>query len=60
MSENKLTHIAGTFLIQAEGAFLNGAGIEPGEYQNTTAPKSYWDIDKDGRRIRVPYVSAQA
>jgi CRISPR-associated protein Cst2 len=60
MSKNKLTYIAGTFLIQAEGAFLNGAGLESGEYQNTTAPKSYWDIDKDGRRIRVPYVSAQA
>jgi CRISPR-associated protein Cst2 len=60
MDENKLTHIAGTFLIQAEGAFLNGAGLESGEDQNTSAPKSYWDIDEKGRRVRVPYVSAQA
>lgn len=59
MSE-RLTHIAGTFLIKAEGAFLNGGGLESGEYQNVTAPKAYWDIDKFGRRVRVPYVSAQA
>lgn len=60
MSENKLTHIAGTFLIKADGAFLNGGGLESGEYQNVTAPKSFWDVDKNGRRFRVPYVSAQA
>ena len=59
MSE-KLTHITGTFLIQAEGAFLNGGGLESGEYQNVTAPKAYWDLDKFGRRVLVPYVSAQA
>lgn len=52
-----LTHVAGTFLIQADGAFLNGAGIDPGrEDRNTTIPKSY----RDGVGNRVPYVSAQA
>lgn len=60
MSENKLTHVTGTFLIQAEGSFLNGGGLESGEYRNATAPKTFWDVDKQGRRIRVPYVSAQA
>lgn len=56
MAEKRLTHIAGTFLIQAEGAFLNGAGIdESREGRNTVIPKTY----QDGR-YRVPYVSAQA
>ncbi len=53
----KLTHVAGTFLIQADGAFLNGAGIDPRrEDKNTAIPKSY----RDGIGNRVPYVSAQA
>lgn len=60
MSENKLTHIAGTFLIKAEGAFLNGAGLDTGEDRNAVIPKTYWDLDEKGRRVRVPYVSAQA
>jgi CRISPR-associated protein Cst2 len=57
MSETKkeLTHIVGTFLIQAEGAFLNGGGLAKGEYGNTTAPKTF--SDPNGK---VPYVSSQA
>lgn len=55
MTNKTLTHIAGTFLIQAEGAFLNGAGLAPGEGQNFTVPKTFNDF-----RDRVPYVSAQA
>jgi CRISPR-associated protein Cst2 len=56
-SENnkRLTHVAGTFLIQADGAFLNGAGLGEGEDRNVTIPKTF----SDGRN-RVPYVSAQA
>lgn len=50
-----LTHIVGTFLIQAEGAFLNGAGLGQGENRNMTVPKTLADF-KD----RVPYVSSQA
>ena len=60
MSENKLTHITGTFLIQAEGAFLNGAGLDSGEDRNAVIPKTFWGYDKNGARIRIPYVSAQA
>lgn len=56
----KLTHITGTFLIQAEGAFLNGAGLDSGEDRNAVIPKTYTDLNKDGRKTRVPYVSAQA
>ncbi len=59
MNEEKriLTHVAGTFLIHADGAFLNGAGIDPRrEDRNTTLPKTY----RDGSGNRVPYVSAQA
>lgn len=55
MSNDNLTHIAGTFLIQAEGAFLNGAGLDTGEDRNAVIPKTF----ADGRN-RVPYVSAQA
>jgi len=55
MNNKILTHIAGTFLIQAEGAFLNGAGLAPGEERNFTVPKTFSDF-----RDRVPYVSAQA
>jgi CRISPR-associated protein Cst2 len=58
MAETKkgqVTHIVGTFLIQAEGAFLNGGGLAKGEYGNTTIPKTFVDF-KD----KVPYVSSQA
>lgn len=53
--QGNLSHITGTFLIQAEGAFLNGAGLDTGEDRNAVIPKTY----SDGRN-RVPYVSAQA
>lgn len=55
-----LTHITGTFLIQAEGAFLNGAGLDSGEDRNAVIPKTYTDINDRGQKTRVPYVSAQA
>lgn len=57
MSERKqdLTHIVGTFLIQAEGSFLNGAGLGKGEDKNVVITKTFSDF-KD----RVPYVSSQA
>jgi CRISPR-associated autoregulator DevR family len=53
--EKTLTHVAGTFLIQASGAFLNGAGLGQGEDRNVTIPKTF----RDGRN-EIPYVSAQA
>ncbi|MEG6614240.1 type I-B CRISPR-associated protein Cas7/Cst2/DevR [Pseudoclostridium thermosuccinogenes] len=51
----ELTHIAGTFLIHADGSFLNGAGLGRGEDRNVTVPKTLYDGGK-----KVPYVSAQA
>lgn len=56
-NENKeTTHIIGTFLISAHGAFLNGAGTDPSlEDKTTTIPKQF----SDGK-YKVPYVSAQA
>jgi CRISPR-associated autoregulator DevR family len=51
-----ITHIAGTFLVQANGAFLNGAGLGQGDDRNVTIPKTF----RDGRGGEVPYVSAQA
>jgi CRISPR-associated protein Cst2 len=54
--ENKeLTHVVGTFLIKAEGAFLNGAGTAKGEYGNTVEIKKFADLNGS-----IPYVSAQA
>lgn len=55
MNTKSLTHVVGTFLIQAEGAFLNGAGLGDGEDRNMTTPKTFSDF-----RDRVPYVSSQA
>lgn len=52
---NSITHIAGTFLIEADGSFLNGAGLGVGEDRNVTVPKM---LVENGRK--VPYVSAQA
>lgn len=51
----KYTHIAGTFLIDADGSFLNGAGLGSGEDRNSTVVKTM----KEGT-YRIPYVSAQA
>lgn len=55
MSSNQLTHVAGTFVIQADGAFLNGAGLGQGEDRTTTVPKTLMD-----GKSRIPYVSAQS
>jgi CRISPR-associated protein Cst2 len=52
---SNLTHVAGTFLIQAEGAFLNGAGLGAGEDRNVTVPKM---LQRGGKQL--PYVSAQS
>lgn len=51
----KITHIAGTFVIGAKGAFLNGAGLGEGEDRNVSTVKTF----RDGND-RIPYVSAQA
>lgn len=52
----EISHIVGTFLVSAHGAFLNGAGIDKsGEDRNRVIPKQF----SDGK-YRVPYVSAQA
>lgn len=53
--EKKLTHVVGTFLIKAEGAFLNGGEPPKGEFRNTTSPKTFSDHNN-----KVPYVSSQA
>lgn len=51
-----LKYIAGTFLIQANDAFLNGGSAGgAGEDQNLVMPKSMWANGK-----QVPYVSSQA
>jgi CRISPR-associated protein Cst2 len=49
------THVAGTFLVFADGSFLNGAGLGEGENRNVTVTKTLRDL-KD----TVPYVSSQA
>lgn len=52
---SKFSHIAGTFLIEANAGFLNGAGTGDGEDKTTTVPKTLMDNGK-----KVPYISAQA
>ena len=34
-----ITHVAGTFLVEAPASFLNGAGLGEGENRNVTIPK---------------------
>jgi len=59
MNNKQFNHIVGTFLIQAEGAFLNGAGTEPYGLGDITVPKTVMTL-KEGRQVPVPYVSSQA
>ena len=40
-TNTKLTHIAGTLLIEARAAFLNGAGLAAGEARTTTQHKTF-------------------
>lgn len=54
-----LNNIAGCLLIDARAAFLNGAGLGAGEDRNLVIPKTFSEII-NGKRERVPYVSAQA
>lgn len=51
----KLRHIVGTFLIKAEGAFLNGSVIEKHEGYDITTPKTVQEFNN-----KIPYVSSQA
>ena len=53
--DKKLTHIVGTFLIKAEGAFLNGSTSEKHEGYDITTPKTKQEFNN-----KIPYVSAQA
>lgn len=55
----QLNNIAGTFLIDARAAFLNGAGLGAGEDRNKVIPKTFKERT-NGRFEEVPYVSAQA
>lgn len=47
--------ISGSFMIDARGSFLNGAGIKPAENENITEPKNFWTAEG-----YFPYVSSQA
>lgn len=62
LQSEDITHIPGTFLIDAPGSFLNGAGISKSkEHKIYTKVKTFRDgVSKDGRTYFVPYVSAQA
>ncbi len=60
MSNKQLTHVVGTFLIQAEGAFLNGAGTETYGQGDITMPKTFKTLREGGGQTQIPYVSSQA
>ena len=53
-----LTHIAGTFLIEATGSFLNGGGLGTGEYDNYTIVKTFRDGQSTRGYYTVPFISA--
>ncbi len=56
MSKDKsFTHICGSFLIDAQSSFLNGAGIGEGEDKNVSIVKTF----RDGQ-FNIPYVSSQS
>ena len=40
----ELKNIAGTLLIDATAAFLNGAGLGSGEDKNKVVPKTYYEM----------------
>jgi CRISPR-associated protein Cst2 len=56
--DKKLTHIAGTFLIEASGSFLNGGGLGVGEYDNYTVVKTFKDGQSSKGYYTVPFISA--
>lgn len=53
--EKSFTHICGSFLIDAQSSFLNGAGIGDGEDKNVSIVKTF----RDGQ-FNIPYVSSQS
>ena len=55
----ELKNIAGCLVIDATGAFLNGAGLGAGENRNLVIPKTFKE-KVNGRNEEVPYVSAQS
>jgi len=57
--KKELRNISGTFLIDATAAFLNGAGLAPGEDKTTVLPKIFYEQIGSVNKP-VPYVSAQA
>lgn len=58
-SSQSMAHLAGTLVIHADAAFLNGAGLESGEDRNAVVPKTM-RIRQGQRVLQIPYVSAQA
>ena len=60
MSNKQLTHVVGTFLIQAEGAFLNGAGTASYGEGEITIPKTFKTLKEGGGQTQIPYVSSQS
>ena len=50
----KLTHVAGTLLIEAHAAFLNGAGLASGEARTTIAC-----VDRTGQLVAIPEALAR-
>lgn len=57
-TNEELTHIAGTFLIEASGSAPNGGGLGSGEYDNYTIMKTFKDGMADMGYYTVPFVSA--
>jgi CRISPR-associated protein Cst2 len=54
-----ISHIVGTFVIEAAGSYLNGAGLRNVENRNISEVKAFWVNGSNGK-IRIPYWSSQS
>ncbi|MFZ0514995.1 MAG: hypothetical protein WAM14_25575 [Candidatus Nitrosopolaris sp.] len=58
INNKELSHIAGTFLIEAPGSAPNGGGLGSGDYDNYTILKTFKDGLSSKGYYTVPFVSA--
>ncbi len=58
-TDARISHIVGTFVIDAAGAYLNGAGLRAVEDRNISEVKAFWVAGSNGK-VRIPYWSSQS
>jgi CRISPR-associated protein Cst2 len=58
-TDGGISHIVGTFVIDAAGSYLNGAGLRNVEDRNISEVKAFWVNGSNGK-VRIPYWSSQS